>query len=79
MCRSVLTANEKMGDSIVLVFTENHEALLSEGMKRVRDSYFACQNSGIMSCLPMPEDAAPRSYSLIGTALSAEQRLISLL
>ena len=54
MCRSVLTANEKMGDSIVLVFTENHEALLSEGMKRVRDSDFACQNSGIMSCLPTP-------------------------
>lgn len=52
MCPPVRTANEKMGDSIVLVFAENYEALLSEGMKRIRDSDFARQNSGIMSCLP---------------------------
>ena len=53
MRRSVRTANEQMGDSIVLVFTEKDEALVSEWVKRVRDSDFACQNSGIMNCLPI--------------------------
>ena len=57
MRRSVRTANEQVGDSIVLVFTENNEALVSEWMKRVCDSDFACQNSGIMNCLPMPEES----------------------
>lgn len=60
MCRSVRTANEKMGDSVVLVFAENYEALLCERMKRVGDSDFARQNSGIMSCLPTAAANAPR-------------------
>jgi hypothetical protein len=41
MRRSVRTANEQMGDSIVLVFTENEEALVSKWVKRVGDSDFA--------------------------------------
>jgi hypothetical protein len=60
MRRSVLTTNEQMGDSIVLVFTGNDEALVSERVKRVRDRDFACQNSGIMNCLPTPVDNAPQ-------------------
>ena len=56
MRRSLLTTNEQVGDSIVLVFTGNDEALVSEWVKRVRDSDFACQNSGIMNCLPIPAD-----------------------
>jgi hypothetical protein len=49
-----------VGDSIVLVFTGNDEALVSEWVKRVRDRDFACQNSGIMNCLPIPADNRPR-------------------
>jgi hypothetical protein len=60
MRRSVLTTNEQMGDSIVLVFTGNDEALVSERVKRVRDRDFACQNSGIMNCLPIPAANGPR-------------------
>ena len=62
MCRSVRAANEQVGDSIVFVFTENNEGLVSEWMKRVCDSDFACQNSGIMNCLPIREEKGqPRS------------------
>ena len=69
MRRSVLTTNEQVGDSVVLVFTGNDEALVSEWVKRVRDRDFACQNSGTMNCLPMPADErAAAIYSLIGTA-----------
>lgn len=50
---SVRTANQQMYSSIVLVFTQNDEALLCQRMKWVGDSDFACQNSGIMNCLPM--------------------------
>jgi hypothetical protein len=60
MRRSLLTTNEQVGDSIVLVFTGNDEALLSEWVKRVRDRDFACQNSGIMNCLPIPADNGPQ-------------------
>jgi hypothetical protein len=80
MRRSVRTANEKMGDSIVLVFTENHEALLSEGMKRVSDSDFARQNSGIMSCLPMlVVNALPRSIrcSVLPSSMDSIQNYTS--
>ena len=49
-----------MGDSIVLVFTGNDEALVSEGVKRVGDRDFARQNSGIMNCLPIPADNGPQ-------------------
>ncbi len=57
---SVRTANEQVGDSIVLVFTDNDEALVRKWVKRVCDSDFACQNSGIMNCLPIPADNGPR-------------------
>jgi hypothetical protein len=60
MRRSVLTTNEQVGDSVVLVFTGNDEALVSEWVKRVCDGDFACQNSGTMNCLPIPEDNGPR-------------------
>jgi hypothetical protein len=56
---SVRTTNEHVGHSIVLVFTEDDEAPVSEWVKRVRDRDFACQNSGIMNCLPMPAVSAP--------------------
>jgi hypothetical protein len=56
MHRSVLTTNEQVGDSVVLVFTGNDEALVSEWVKRVRDRDFARQNSGIMNCLPIAAD-----------------------
>jgi hypothetical protein len=59
MRRSVLTTNEQMDDSIVLVFTGNDEAPVSEWVKRVRDRDFACQNSGIMNCLPIAAVSAP--------------------
>jgi hypothetical protein len=52
-----------MGDSIVLVFTENDEALVRKWVKRVCDSDFACQNSGIMNCLPMPADNVRRPFT----------------
>jgi hypothetical protein len=52
-----------MGDSIVLVFTENDEALVRKWVKRVCDSDFACQNSGIMNCLPMPAANAQRPFT----------------
>ena len=58
MRRSIRAANEQVGDSIVLVFAENDEGLVSEWMKRVCYSDFACQNSGIMNCLPMPAETA---------------------
>ena len=60
MRRSVLTTNEQVGDSVVLVFTGNDEALVSEWVKRVCDRDFACQNSGIMNCLPIPADNGPQ-------------------
>ena len=60
MRRSVPTTNEQVGDSIVLVFTGDDEALVSEWVKRVRDRDFARQNSGIMNCLPIPADNGPR-------------------
>ena len=60
---SVCTANEQVGDSIVLVFTENDEALVRKWVKRVCDSDFACQNSGIMNCLPMPAANVPRRFT----------------
>jgi hypothetical protein len=60
MRRSLLTTNEQVSDSIVLVFTGDDEALVSEWVKRVRDRDFACQNSGIMNCLPIPADNGPR-------------------
>jgi hypothetical protein len=63
MRRSLLTTNEQVGDSIVLVFTGNDEALVSEWVKRVRDRDFACQNSGIMNCLPMPAANAQRPFT----------------
>ena len=69
MRRSLLTTNEQVGDSIVLVFTGNDEALVSEWVKRVRDRDFACQNSGIMNCLPMPAANARRPF----TACSAQR------
>jgi len=53
MCCSVRTANLQMYSSIVLVFTQNDEALLCQWMKWVGDSDFAHQNSGIMNCLPI--------------------------
>jgi hypothetical protein len=49
-----------VGDSVVLVFTGNDEALVSEWVKRVCDRDFACQNSGTMNCLPTPVDNAPQ-------------------
>jgi hypothetical protein len=52
-----------MGDSIVLVFTENDEALVRQWVKRVCDSDFACQNSGIMNCLPIPADNVQRPFT----------------
>ena len=58
MSRSVYAANEQVGDSVVLVFTRNNEALISERMKRVCDGDFASQNSGIMNCLPTPAEYA---------------------
>jgi predicted phosphohydrolase len=63
MRRSVRTANEQMSDSIVLVFTGNDEALVSKWVKWVRDSDFACQNSGTMNCLPMPAENAQRLFT----------------
>ena len=58
-----------MGDSIVLVFTENDEALVRKWMKRVCDSDFACQNSGIMNCLPIPAANVRRPFTAcIGSA-----------
>lgn len=51
MRRSIAAADEQVAPSIVLVFTENYEALVSKWVKRVCDSDFACQNSGIMNCL----------------------------
>ena len=59
MCCSVRTANQQMYSSIVLVFTQNDEALLCQWMKWVGDSDFACQNSGIMNCLPIAEECVP--------------------
>jgi hypothetical protein len=59
MRRSVLTTNEQVGDSIVLVFTGNDEAFVSERVKRVRDRDFARQNSGIMNCLQIAAVSAP--------------------
>ena len=61
MRRSVLTTNEQVGDSVVLVFTGNDEALVSEWVKRVCDRDFACQNSGTMNCLPTLAPGAPPS------------------
>jgi hypothetical protein len=55
MCFSIGTAYKQVYRSIVLVFTENDEALVGQRMKWVRDSDFARQNSGIMSCLPTTE------------------------
>jgi hypothetical protein len=63
MRRSVLTTNEQVGDSIVLVFTGNDEDFVSERVKRVRDRDFARQNSGIMNCLQMPAANAPRPFT----------------
>ena len=63
MRRSLLTTNEQVSDSIVLVFTGNDEALVSEWVKRVRDRDFACQNSDIMNCLPMPAADAQRPFT----------------
>ena len=63
MRRSVLTTNEQVGDSVVLVFTGNDEALVSEWVKRVCDRDFACQNSGTMNCLPMPAANAQRPFT----------------
>jgi hypothetical protein len=60
MSRSVYAANEQVGDSVVLVFTRNNEALISERMKRVGDGDFASQNSGIMNCLPTAAANAPQ-------------------
>jgi hypothetical protein len=54
MRRSVSAADEQVAHPIVLVFTENDEALVSAWVKRVCDSDFACQNSGIMNCLLIP-------------------------
>ena len=62
MRRSVRTAHEQVGDSIVFVFTENDEALVSEWMKWVCDSDFACQNSGIMNCLPMQGESGRLTF-----------------
>jgi hypothetical protein len=64
MRRSVLTTNEQVGNSVVLVFTGNDEALVGEWVKRVCDRDFACQNSGTMNCLPMPADNAPRPFTV---------------
>ena len=61
MCCSVRTANQQMYSSIVLVFTQNDEALLCQWMKWVGDSDFACQNSDIMNCLPIVEASVPLS------------------
>ena len=51
---SIRTANKQVYGSIVLVLTENDEALFGQWMKRVGDGDFARQNSGIMNYLPMP-------------------------
>jgi hypothetical protein len=64
MRRSVLTTNEQVGDSIVLVFTGNDEAPVSEWVKRVHDRDFACHNSGIMNCLPMRVAKVPPRSTL---------------
>jgi len=61
MRRSVRAANEKVGDSIVLVFTENDEGLVNEWMKRVCYSDFPRQNSGIMNCLLTPVESGQPS------------------
>ena len=63
MRRSVRAANEKVGDSIVLVFTENDEGLVNEWMKRVCYSDFPRQNSGIMNCLLMPAASERLSFT----------------
>jgi len=60
MRRSVLTTNEQVRDSIVLVFTENDETPVGEWVKWVRDSDLACQNSGIMNCLLILADNGPQ-------------------
>jgi hypothetical protein len=45
--------------SIVLVFTENDEALSGQRMKRVGNNNLTCQNSGIMDCLPTQAGSVP--------------------
>lgn len=60
MSRSVYAANEQVGDSVVLVFTRNNEALIDERMKRVCNGDFASQNRGIMNCLPTAAANAQR-------------------
>ena len=49
----ISTANKQVNCAKVLVFTENHKALRGQWMKRVGDSDFAGQSSGIMNCLPI--------------------------
>ena len=62
MRRPVGTANKHVGSSIVLVLTENDEALIGEWMKRICDGDFVCQNPDTMNCLPTLADDAPPSY-----------------
>ena len=42
--------------SIVLVLTEDNEALFGQRVKRVGNNDFVCQNSGVMNCLPIPAE-----------------------
>jgi hypothetical protein len=59
---SVRATNKQVCRSIVLMFTEHDKALLAQRMKRISDGNFARQNSGSMSCLPMPAASAPQPF-----------------
>jgi hypothetical protein len=63
MRRSAGIANKQVDSSVVLMLAENNEALFGQRMKRVGDSNFARQNSGIMSYLPMPAANAQRPFT----------------
>jgi hypothetical protein len=56
---AIYTATEQVYSSIVLVFTENDEALSGQRMKRVGNNNLTCQNSGIMDCLPTQAGSVP--------------------
>jgi hypothetical protein len=81
MCFPIRTADKQVYRCIVLMFTENDEALFGQRMKWVRDGDFAPQNSGIMNCLPMQAASAqprfiryweqPSSTGLIRSSTSA--------
>jgi hypothetical protein len=69
--RPIFAADQHMCSSVVLMFTDDDEALAGQWMERISNRNLAGQNPGIMSSPPMQAAGAPPLCTLFCTPPSS--------